>query len=134
MFKDNILEGNGRYGISIGHKDSDNVLYGNQIIANHKDGIFFRNETLPMAAHRNRLEQNIIENNGVEDEVAGIRIRGQTNDLVLKDNVIRDTREGDSQKQTVGIQIEEQVGRVTIAGNNIQANRRIDDQRVPDLK
>jgi hypothetical protein len=34
----------------------------------------------------------------------------------------------------VGIQIEEQVGRVTIAGNNIQAKRRIDDQRVPDLK
>jgi parallel beta-helix repeat protein len=134
LFKDNILEGNGRYGISIGHKDSDNVLYGNQIIANHNDGIFFRNETLPMAAHRNHLEQNIIENNGAEEEVAGIRIRGQTNDLVLKDNVIRDTREGDSQKQTVGIQIEEQVGRVTITGNNIQANRRIDDQRVPDLK
>jgi len=134
LFQDNIIEGNGRYGISIGHKDSDNVLYGNQVIANHKDGIYFRNETLPMAAHRNRLEQNIIENNGVEEEVAGIRIRGETNDLELKGNTIRDTREGDSQKQTVGIYIEEQVGRVTITGNNIQAKRRIDDQRVPEVK
>jgi len=134
LFKDNILEGNGRYGISIGHKDSDNLIHGNQILANHADGIFFRNETLPMAAHRNRLEENIIENNGQEEEVAGIRIRGQTNDLVLKGNTIRDTREGESQKQTVGIQIEEQVGRITITGNNIQAKRRIDDQRVPKLE
>ena len=134
FFKDNIIEGNGRYGISIGHKDSDNVLYGNQIIANHKDGIFFRNETLPMAAHRNRLEENIIENNGVGEEVAGIRIRGQTNDVILKNNIIRDTREGDAQKQTVGIRIEEQVGRITLSGNKIQAARIIDDKRMPTLK
>jgi len=52
----------------------------------------------------------------------------------LKGNTIRDTREGDSQKQTVGIYIEEKVGRVMIAGNNIQAKRRIDDQRVPEVK
>ncbi|UCF14536.1 MAG: right-handed parallel beta-helix repeat-containing protein [Phycisphaerales bacterium] len=133
-FEYNTLEGNGRYGISIGHKDSDNSIYRNQIIGNHGDGIFFRNETLPMAAHRNRLEENIIENNGIEEEVAGIRIRGQTNDLELKGNTIRDTREGESQKQTVGIKIEEKVGRITISGNNIQAKRLIDDQRKPKLE
>lgn len=133
-FEYNTLEGNGRYGISIGHKDSDNRIYGNQIIANHRDGIFFRNETLGMAAHRNTLEENIIENNGIGEEVAGIRIRGETNGLVLKGNVIRDTREGDAQKQTVGIKIEEKVGRITISGdNNIQAKRRIEDLRVPKL-
>ncbi len=134
LFKDNILEGNGRYGISIGHKDSDNLIHGNIIRVNHRDGIFFRNETLPMAAHRNRLEQNIIENNGEGEEVAGIRIRGETNDLILKDNIIRDTREGESQKQTVGIQIEEQVGRITLSGNKIQAKRIIDDRRMPKLE
>ncbi len=133
-FRYNTLEGNGRYGISIGHKDSDNHIYRNQILGNHGDGIFFRNETLPMAAHRNLLEANVIENNGVDEEVAGILVRGQTNDLVLKDNVIRDTRDGESQKQTVGIQIEKQVGRITIRGNNIQARTRIDDQRVPEQK
>jgi hypothetical protein len=133
LFQDNILEGNGRYGISIGHKDSDNLIGGNQVLGNHADGIFFRNETLGMAAHRNRLEENFIENNGVGKEVAGIRIRGQTNDLFLKDNIIRDTREGDSHKQTVGILIEEQVGRITLIGNKIQAKRLVDDRRVPKL-
>ncbi|MHC4169791.1 MAG: right-handed parallel beta-helix repeat-containing protein, partial [Planctomycetota bacterium] len=75
-----------------------------------------------------------IENNGRDEEVAGICIRGETNDLVLKGNTIRDTREGDAQKQTVGIKIEEKVGRITISGNNIQAKRRIEDLRVPKLE
>ena len=134
LFKDNILEGNGRYGISIGHKDSDNLIHGNQIRLNHSNGIFFRSETLGMAAHRNRLEENIIENNGEGEEVAGIRIRGQTNDLILKNNTIKDTREGEAQKQTVGIKIEEQVGRITLSGNKIQAQRIIDDRRMPELQ
>jgi parallel beta-helix repeat protein len=134
LFRDNVIEGNGRYGISIGHKDSDNLIYGNQILLNHRDGIFFRNETLGMAAHRNRLELNIIENNGIGEEAAGICIRGQTNDLVLKDNTIRDTRQGDEHKQTVGIRIEEQVGHITLSGNKIHAKRLIDDRRKPKLE
>ncbi len=134
LFKDNILEGNRRFGISIGHKDSDNLIHGNIVRVNHRDGIFFRNETLGMAAHRNHLEENIIEDNGVGEEAAGIRIRGQTHDLVFRNNIIRETREGDLQKQTVGICIEEQVGRITLDGNRIRAKTTIDDQRAPKLK
>jgi len=130
LFEDNILEGNGRFGISIGHKDSDNLLRRNIVRLNHRDGVFFRNETLGMAAHRNRLEENIIENNGVGGEAAGIRIRGHTNNLVFKNNIIRDTREDESQRQTVGIRIEEQVGQVILDGNQIKAKIEVDDRRV----
>jgi parallel beta-helix repeat protein len=129
LFTDNVLEGNRRFGISIGHKDSDNILSRNVVRSNHQDGVFFRNETLGMAAHRNRLEENVIENNGVGREAAGIRIRGYTNDLVFKNNIIRDTRDADSQKQTVGIRIEEHVGQVTLDGNKITAKTAIDDRR-----
>ena len=134
LFEDNVLEGNGRFGISIGHKDSDNLLRRNIVRLNHQDGVFFRNETLGMAAHRNRLEENIIENNGAGGEAAGIRIRGQTNNLVLKNNIIRDTREDELQSQTVGIRIEEQVGQVILDGNQIKAKTAIDDRRVPKSK
>ncbi|GAI86627.1 unnamed protein product, partial [marine sediment metagenome] len=134
LFEDNVLEGNGRFGISIGHKDSDNLLRRNIVRLNHQDGVFFRNETLGMAAHRNRLEENIIENNGAGGEAAGIRIRGQTNNLVFKNNIIRDTREDDSQSQTVGIRIEEQVGQVILDGNQIKAKIAIDDRRSPKSK
>jgi parallel beta-helix repeat protein len=129
LFTNNVLEGNGQFGISIGHKDSDNILSRNVVRSNHQDGVFFRNESLGMAAHRNRLEENVIENNGVDKEAAGIRIRGYTNDLVFKNNIIRDTREADSQKQTVGIRIEEHVGQVTLDGNKITAKTIIDDRR-----
>ncbi|MBN2592772.1 MAG: right-handed parallel beta-helix repeat-containing protein [Sedimentisphaerales bacterium] len=129
LFTNNVLEGNHRFGISIGHKDSDNVLSRNVVRSNHQDGVFFRNETLGMAAHRNRLEENVIENNGLDQEAAGIRIRGYTNDLVFKNNVIRDAREDDSQKQNVGIRIEEHVGQVTLEDNKITAKTTIDDRR-----
>jgi polygalacturonase len=129
VFTDNLLEGNGQFGISIGHKDSDNLFRSNIVRSNHQDGVFFRNETLPMAAHRNRLENNIIENNGAGGRAAGIRIRGQTNDLVFKNNVIRDTRPDASQTQTVGIRIEEQVGHVVLDGNKIEARTTIEDHR-----
>ncbi|OHB75217.1 MAG: hypothetical protein A2Z25_04965 [Planctomycetes bacterium RBG_16_55_9] len=134
LFRDNVLEANGQFGISIGHKDSDNLFRFNVVRLNHQDGVFFRNETLGMAAHRNCLEENVIENNGVGREVAGIRIRGQTNDLVFKNNVIRDTRPDGSQTQTVGIRIEEQAGQLALEGNQIEAKVKIDDRRTAKAK
>jgi hypothetical protein len=128
-FEDNLLEKNGRYGISIGHKDSDNLLQRNHVRRNGQDGIYFRNESIGMAAHRNRLIENIIEDNGVTQESAGIRIRGETNDLVLARNTIRDTRRQGQRSQTVGIRIESQVGNLTLIANSIDADNPIDDHR-----
>ena len=96
---------------------------------NGLNGVFFRNESLGMAAHRNRLEDNLIVDNGTDGEAAGIRIRGQTNDLVFKNNIIRDTRSEESQTQTVGILIEDKVGQVVLDGNKIEAKTAIDDKR-----
>ena len=129
LFEENILEANGRFGISIGHKDTDNLLRKNQIRGNHEHGIFFRDETFGMAGHRNRIEENLIENNGVKKEVAGIRVRGETHDLIFKNNIIRDTRRGSEGKQTIGIQLEEKVGAVTVEGNQVGAVKPIDDKR-----
>ena len=129
LFEENILEGNGRYGISIGHKDTDNLLLRNQVRGNHEDGIFFRNETEGMAGHRNRLEHNLIENNGVGREAAGILVRGETRDLVFKGNIIRDTRPAGEQKQTIGIRLEENVGKVSLEGNTVEAAEVLVDER-----
>lgn len=129
LFEKNILEDNGRFGISIGHKDTDNLLRENQVRANHQDGVFFRNESEGMAGHRNRLENNVIENNGTKADAAGIRVRGETKDLVFKNNIIRDTRPAESRKQTVGIRIEEPAGKVVLEGNEIEAKTKVEDQR-----
>jgi parallel beta-helix repeat protein len=129
LFEGNTLEGNGRFGISIGHKDTDNLLRNNRVIGNGADGVFFRNETEGMAGHRNRIEDNLIENNGAKEPAAGIRVRGETRDLVLKGNTIRDTRTGDARRQTVGIKLEEKVGAVTTEGNQIEAATAVQDGR-----
>ena len=129
LFEDNVLEANHGNGISIGHKDSDNLLQRNQVRGNHADGVLFRDESLGMAAHRNRLEDNLIENNGMDHDVAGIRIRGPTQDIILTRNRIRDTRPIDAQRQTLGIQLEKKVGSVTLDQNPIEARIPVSDQR-----
>jgi hypothetical protein len=130
LFENNVLDGNGRYGISIGHKDTDNLLRGNQVRNNAGEGIYFRPETLGMAGHRNRLENNLIENNGRNENVAGIRIRGETRDVVLQGNRIRDTRPPEARRQTVGIQLDPAVGGVALEGNVIEAVVPVQDQRL----
>jgi len=129
LFEKNILENNGRFGISIGHKDTDNLLQENEVRGNHEDGVFFRNETLGMAGHRNRLEKNLIENNGDKADAAGIRVRGETRDLVFRNNIIRDTRPAEARKQSVGIRIEEPAGKVILEDNQIEAKTAVDDRR-----
>ena len=129
LFEKNILENNGRYGISIGHKDSDNLLQENQVRANVQDGVYFRNETEGMAGHRNRLLNNLIENNGAKTDAAGIRVRGETSDLVFRNNIIRDTRPPEARKQAVGIRIEEPAGKVILETNEIQAQTPVEDRR-----
>jgi hypothetical protein len=131
LFEKNLFENNGRYGISIGHKDTDNLLQDNQVRGNGEDGVFFRDETQPMAGHRNRLQRNVIENNGARVEGTGIRVRGETRDLVFRDNVIRDTHPQGARTQTVGIRIEKGVGEVTLEGNQIEAKTVTEDLRAP---
>ena len=129
LFEENVLEENGQFGISIGHKDSDNVLRKNIVRLNQQDGVFFRNESLGMAGHRNRLEENLIENNGTKDGGAGIRIRGETNGLEFVKNIIRDTRPAGKQTQTVGIKIEEKAGDVRFEENELEAQEALVDLR-----
>lgn len=131
LFENNTLENNGRFGISIGHKDSDNLLKANKVVSNGQDGIFFRNEALGMAGHRNCLEENIIENNGKQSDAAGIRVRGETNDLILRKNTIRDTRPQAERRQVTGILFEEQTGPATLENNTIEAQVPVKDLRKP---
>ncbi len=129
LFEDNLLEGNGRYGISIGHKDTDNLLRKNLVRGNHQAGIHFRNESDGMAGHRNRIEENIIEDNGVSSPAPAIQVRGETRDLVFKNNIIRDTRPAGQQQQRIGIELQEKVGAVALEGNQISAKQDVVDGR-----
>lgn len=123
LFEDNVLEGNHRFGVSIGHKDSDNLLRKNVVRGNDSSGFCFRDEAAGMAAHRNRLEENLIEDNGGQ----GIRIQGETRGLVFKGNRIHDSRPADSRSQKTAILIEEKVGDLSLEENQVEGP--IEDRR-----
>jgi hypothetical protein len=56
-------------------------------------------------------------------------VRGETRDLVLRGNVIRDTRPPAERRQTVGIRLEEKVGPVATEANQIEAATAVEDRR-----
>ena len=95
VFEDNELRDNGRFGLSIGHKDTDNHFRNNAILSNSHAGIFFRNEAEAMGAHRNTFEGNRILDNGAAAKgtaaFASVVIRGTHHDLVFRGNTIGHT-------------------------------------------
>jgi hypothetical protein len=87
-----------------------------------------------MSPHRNRLEKNVIEDNGRASGTAGIRIQGEPSGLVLENNLIRETRAGSQQTQTIGIVVENRVGPIRIGANRIEAGSTIDDRRPKEVQ
>jgi parallel beta-helix repeat protein len=92
LFEGNDLRDNKGVGISIGHKDSDNLFRKNTVTANRHAGIFFRNESEAMGAHRNVFENNVIIDNGLTPdgklESESIVMRGTHQDVQFRDNTI----------------------------------------------
>jgi polygalacturonase len=104
LFEGNEIRGNKGAGVSIGHKDTDNLFRNNLITENGGPGILFRAETEPMGAHRNTFEGNRILDNGAAKDTKGpqacIVIRGTHHGLVFRKNTI-----GRSQPTSGGVGI-----------------------------
>ncbi len=94
IVRGNQLFHNKEMGISTGHKDSDVLFDGNHIFENGGDGVYFRNEDEQNSPHRNTFSNNTIENNGTVKGGYGFLFKGQALDVILKDNIIRDTKTG----------------------------------------
>ena len=93
LAEQNVIEGN-RLGISIGHRDTDNLVTGNTIRGSKVNGLLFRPERGPsFAGHRNRIERNTFINNGAADG-AVIDIQGGTEDILLSENTFTEDRQG----------------------------------------
>ena len=63
--EENVIEDCTKYGISIGHRDTDNLIRRNVIRRSHEVGIYFREHPSPARdPHRNVLEENLIVDSG----------------------------------------------------------------------
>jgi hypothetical protein len=96
LFEENEIRGNQRAGVSIGHKDTDNLFRRNTIVENAGAGILFRRESEAMGAHRNVFENNrILDNAAAKDRGsagAAIVVQGPHHDLVFRGNQIGNSR------------------------------------------
>ncbi|HLJ10807.1 MAG TPA: right-handed parallel beta-helix repeat-containing protein [Planctomycetaceae bacterium] len=113
----NRIDSCASYGISIGHRDNNNLIRDNDILASGKVGVLFRPERgKSFAPHRNRVENNRIVDSGPEEGVA-IDVQGETNEIVLARNEIRESR---MPMKRIGIRLGAQTGEVELVENKIE--------------
>lgn len=106
LAENNTIEDSGRYGISIGHRDTDNVIRNNVIRRSGINGVQFREH--PHAGrdpHRNVLDFNLIEDSGRKGDCVAIEMVGQTEGVTLRANQIRDSRRKSRSRRRVGLRI-----------------------------
>ena len=104
-------------GISVGHRDTDNLILGNDVRRSTKVGILFRPERgKAFAGHRNRVEGNKITDSGGEDGIA-VDVQGETGDLSFIDNELRETR---GKAKRIGFRFGAQTGEMTMKSNSVE--------------
>jgi len=112
----NVIEESRSFGVSIGHRDTDNIVAENDILRSGKVGVLFRGESPGFAPDRNRIERNRIIDSG-DKEGFGIDIQGVPQGIIIAGNTIRESREA---KNRTGIRIGASVGSVTLADNRVE--------------
>lgn len=115
LAEENQCSGN-RVGISIGHRDTDNLIRRNTIAGSTAVGILFRPERGPgFCGHRNRLEENTVTDSGKDDGIA-IDIQGGTESITLQQNQLKETR---APAQRIGIRLGPQTRDIRLEENQI---------------
>jgi hypothetical protein len=113
----NRLDGNSTYGISIGHRDDENLIRDNEVLNSGVAGVLFRPERGEgYTAKGNRLERNQIVDSGSEDGIA-IDVQGVTANNVIAGNTLRETR---GPATRIGIKLGEQTGAMELTDNTIE--------------
>jgi hypothetical protein len=112
----NHIEEN-RVGVSIGHRDTDNLIQENAILRSREVGVLFRPERgKDFAPHRNRLERNRIVDSGPAEGVA-VDVQGQVESITLAANEIRETR---GAARRVGVRLGADTREIRLENNLIE--------------
>jgi len=117
LAEDNVVEDTRRHGISIGHRDTNNLIRGNTVRNSGEVGVLFRPERgHDFAPHHNRLEDNQIVNVGNEDGV-GVDVRGETESVTITGN---DVRETNGPAKRVGIRVGAETRDIRLNENDVE--------------
>jgi len=84
-----LFENNETHGVSIGTRDSDNIIRNTVVRGNGGNGIHFRRCPRCSAPDRVTIEGCTIENNAQRDGVAEILLQGEVDGVVVRNSSIR---------------------------------------------
>jgi uncharacterized protein YunC (DUF1805 family) len=113
----NVIADNADYGVSIGHRDDENIVRDNEILRSGKSGLLFRPERGEgYTAKGNLIENNRIIDSGPEDGVA-VDIQGVTSGNSLTRNEIRETR---APAKRIGVRMGAETGENALEGNTVE--------------
>ena len=123
----NTIDDCRRVGVSIGHRDTDNLICDNTITRSGETGVLFRPERgKAFAPHRNRLENNRVTDSGGEKGIA-VDVQGETESVTIAGNEIRETR---APATRTGIRVGPQTREIQLTNNKIDGLAvTLDDQR-----
>jgi hypothetical protein len=113
----NLIEDSRETGISIGHRDTENLIVRNTVRRSGRYGVLFRPERgRDFAPHHNRLEQNRIEDSGPADGV-GIEVQGETEGVTIARNEVLESR---GPARRIGIRISPMTHDLRLAENRVR--------------
>jgi len=116
LAENNELRGN-RVGISIGHRDTDNVIQNNIVDESRDVGVLFRPERgEAFCAHRNVLDSNRITNSGNDSGIA-IDVQGATQSVTIRNNQLTELR---APAQRIGIRLGAETRDIQLDANKIE--------------
>lgn len=119
----NTMESNGQYGISIGHKDTDNEFEDNTVTHNGVTGVLFRDESFANSGHRNTFRANRILDNGDAKQGYGFLIYPHAGNIVIEGNQIAETRTA-NKTQRFGVYKLSGAGNVTMKNNDVKGHEK----------
>lgn len=123
----NTIEDTKTAGISVGHRDTDNLIRNNTVKRSGQAGILFRPERGPgFTGDRNTVEGNTVLDTG-GDEAAAVDVQGTTANLVFRNNTLKETR---GVAKRVGFRLGKDTKDITLDGNTVEGfAARVDDRR-----
>lgn len=116
--EENRIVGSRSFGISIGHRDTDNRIRNNRIEQSGQVGILFRNEPHEARCpHRNLVEGNTITDSGEPGGGYAVDIQGRTRDVVLRGNRFVETRGPEGR---VAVRLAAESANIILDGNRFE--------------
>lgn len=117
VVRGNILVGND-YGISVGHRDTDNLIDSNQVERSAIVGLRFRDAANPVRnAHRNRIVGNSFIDCGPAASPLGVDLLSRVRSVIFERNKFRESRDS---KTSIGIRVAENVCELSLQDNSFE--------------